>query len=60
MHPVTVYFFEKYDITAGQVVRSKRPATLDVITSLDAQALMPTAIEIDESELDEDGFRKSD
>ena len=40
------------------MVRSKRPATLEVISSARGQALMSAALEIDEAELDSDGFRK--
>ena len=31
MPRVTVYYFTKYDITAGEVVLSQRPATLETI-----------------------------
>ena len=60
MKKVTVYFFEKYDITTDRNVRSKRPATLDTINSVHGQAIVETALEIDETELDGDGVRKSD
>jgi hypothetical protein len=55
---VTVYFFEKYDIATDNTVRSKRPATLDTINKVHGQAIDETALEIDETDLDGDGFRK--
>jgi len=58
MKKVTVYFFEKYNITEDKNIRSKRPATLDAITRVCGQAIMDTALEIDEAELDDEGFRK--
>ena len=58
MKSVTVYFFEKYDIKTDQSVRSKRPATLEAITRVDGQAIMATALEIEETELDGNGFRE--
>ena len=55
---VTVYYFEKYQILTDEIVRSKRPATLEAISRSRGQALMSTALEIDEAELDRNGFRK--
>jgi len=58
MKDITVYFFECYDINTDMFVRSQRPATLDAITKVCGQAIMETALEIDEAELDDEGFRK--
>ncbi len=58
MKKVTVYFFEGYDIINDKFIRSQRPATLDTITKVCGQAIMETALEIDEAELDDEGFRK--
>jgi len=57
---VTVYFFEKYDLMTNQFVRSKRPATLEAIAKVHPHKIMETALEIDETELDGNGFRKSE
>ena len=58
MKKVTVYFFKGWDDTERKNVRSKRPATLDAIAGVHGQAIMDTALEIDEDELDDNGFRK--
>ena len=56
MPKVTVYYFAKYDITAGQEVFSQRPATLETIVSCEGKLLEESAQQVDVSELDEDGF----
>ena len=56
MPRVTVYHFTKYDITAGEVVLSQRPATLETIVSCEGKLLEETAQQVDVSELDENGF----
>ena len=56
MPRVTVYYFTKYDITAGEVVLSQRPATLETIVSCEGKLIEETAQQVDVSELDEDGF----
>jgi len=58
MKKVPVYFFQKYDIISNQKVRSKRPATLEAIDKVKGEPIMETALEVDETELDGDGFRK--
>jgi hypothetical protein len=58
MGKVTVYFFSMYDIRSDENVRSKRPATLEAIKQIGGRALTETAIEISDSELDDDGFRR--
>jgi hypothetical protein len=58
MKRVTVYFFKGLtDINTVQTTVSKRPATLDAIDRVGGQAIMESALEIDETELDADGFR---
>jgi hypothetical protein len=57
---VTVYFFEKYDITSDQVIRSKRPATIAAIERVRGEAIKNTAQDIDQDDIDEDGFRRRD
>ena len=56
MPRVTVYYFTKYDVTAGKEVFSQRPATLETIVSCEGKLLEETAQQVDVSELDEDGF----
>jgi hypothetical protein len=56
MPGVTVYYFTKYDITVGEVVRSPRPATLETIVLCEGTLLEDTAQQVDVSELDDNGF----
>ena len=58
MKDITVYFFEKWDNKEGKNIRSKRHATLDAIAVARGRAIIETALEIDEAELDDEGFRK--
>ena len=53
-----VYFFRKYDINNDEFIRSKRPATREAIDRVRGEVLEDTAIQIDDSEVDGDGFRK--
>ena len=57
MAKTTIYYFTYIDKTG--VVRPRRLGTLDAIekTGLEAaKPLLKTALEVDESELDEEGF----
>ena len=56
MPRVTVYHFTRYDITAGEVMFSQRPATLETIILWEGKLLEETAQQVDISELDGDGF----
>jgi hypothetical protein len=57
---VTVYYFESFDIIKGEMVRSRRPATLEAIAMIDnAVVLKETAQEVDTSLLDGNGFYDS-
>ena len=56
MPRVTVYHFMKYDITAGDMVCSQRPATLETISVCEGKLLEDTAQQVDVSELDGNGF----
>jgi hypothetical protein len=58
MKKATVYFFEKFDAITGRNVRSERPAILETITRVNGQPIMETALEVDEAELDGNGFRR--
>ncbi len=58
MKDITVYFFEKWDNKEGKNIRSKRQATLDAIAVARGRAIIETALHVDESELDDNGFRK--
>jgi hypothetical protein len=55
---VSVYYFRTYDITVGEYVQSERPATLHAIRRSRGEPIRETAVQIDESELDDEGFRK--
>jgi hypothetical protein len=56
MPRVTVYYFTKYDITAGEVVLSQRPATLETIVLCEGKLIEETDKQVYVSELDGDGF----
>ena len=53
---VTVYEFEVYDRTARRWKRSERRGTVEAITKVGGIALQSTALVIDASRLDRDGF----
>lgn len=55
---ITVYYFEKYDIGTNKTLRSDRRATREAITRVRGTLIESTALEIDERELDGDGFQK--
>ena len=56
MPRVTVYYFTKYDIIVGEMVRSQRPATLETIMVCEGKLLEETAQQVDVSDLDDNGF----
>jgi hypothetical protein len=56
MPKATVYYFKRWDMNVGQMVPSKRMATLKAIKDLGGVPLMETAKEVDASELDGNGF----
>lgn len=56
MAKITVYYFTKGDITAGQTIRSQHLATLAKISKLGGEPIKETATEINESDLDGNGF----
>ncbi len=61
MKKVKVYFFQKYHVMSDKNVGlSKRRATLQAIAKVEGEPIIETALEIDETELDLDGFQKSD
>jgi hypothetical protein len=60
MKTVSVFYFEKYDIVSDQVVRSKRPATLDAIRRIDCYPIVDSEEELNAENLDELGFRRRD
>jgi hypothetical protein len=53
---VMVYYFEKYDIVKGENIRSKRPATREIIEKIGGTVLEDTAQAVDISQLDKNGF----
>jgi hypothetical protein len=58
MASVTVYYFTAWPQEEGDTLLSKRPATLGTIRQVNGGLTLGTPIEIDESELDENGFRR--
>jgi hypothetical protein len=59
MGKATVYYFTFFDTTKSALVRPRRPGTLEAIGNTGLESVKPllrTALEVDESELDEDGF----
>jgi hypothetical protein len=59
MAQVSVYYFTFFDRDKGETVRPRRPGTLDAIANtrmVGIKTLMSTALEVDASELDEEGF----
>jgi len=53
----TVYYFKDWAHVQGEILVSKRAATLAAIKRIpSAEPLMDTGFEIDDSELDGDGF----
>ena len=59
MGKATVYYFTFFDADKRAMVRPRRPGTLEAIgkTGLEnVKPLMSTALEVEESELDDEGF----
>ena len=59
MAKATVYYYTFFDTDTGETVRPRRPGTLEAIENArlaDANPLLDTGLEVDESELDEAGF----
>lgn len=56
----TVYFFKEYQINSDEWPTSKRPATLEAIAKLGGRPLMDSAVDVEPSDIDHDGFRKDD
>ena len=51
----TVYYFTRFDVVSGRTVRLG-PARLEAITMARGEAILDTEHEIDESDLDGDGY----
>jgi hypothetical protein len=56
---VTVYSFEAYNHQIGATDEAKSMATLEAIKSVKGTPLMDTALDVEESEVDGNGFRKA-
>ena len=59
MAKATVYYFTFFDRDKGETVRPRRPGTLEAIVKtrmVNVKPLINTALEVDESELDDEGF----
>lgn len=52
----TVYCFDFYPPGSGELVHSPRAATLDRIERMDGIPLTDTGLEVDEDEVDANGF----
>jgi hypothetical protein len=60
MATVTLYYFEGYDFRDDQVVRSRRPATMEFIQRHHFQPLTDNPVEVDTSQVDAEGFLAGD
>ena len=60
MSQVAVYHFYGYDKDTVARVRSKRPATRDAIERAHGEIIEETGTEVDEAQLDGNGFLKID
>ena len=52
----TVYCFDFYEPATGRLVHSPRAATIDRIERMDGVPLRDTGLEVDEDEVDANGF----
>lgn len=57
---VRLYYFEDYDFDLDQVVRSKRPATMEFIERFHLQPVEDNSVEVDSSQLDAFGLLAGD
>jgi hypothetical protein len=57
---VRLYFFEDYDFELDQVVRSKRPATMEFIERFHLQPVTDYSVEVDSSQVDAFGLLAGD
>ena len=53
---VTVYYFTALDASSGEDKRSERRATPDRIKAVKGTPIPESALEVDISEIDQDGF----
>lgn len=58
MQKVVVYRFEVYDINADHYVWSRRRATLGAIAAVSGRADLRSGMDVDESELDDNGMTR--
>jgi hypothetical protein len=59
MAKTTVYYFTFFDMDKGETVRPRRPGTLEAIANTRMTSVKPlisTAQDVDESDLDRNGF----
>jgi len=59
MGKATVYYFTFFDTDKRESMRPRRPGTLEAISNTGMESVKPlrsTALEVDDSELDEYGF----
>jgi hypothetical protein len=55
-----LYYFEGYDFERDQLVRSKRPATMEFIQRLHFHPLPDNTVEVDSAQVDADGLLAGD
>jgi hypothetical protein len=60
MQQVAVYYFKIYDINTTEILCQPQPATRDAIVSLGCTPIEETAQEVDSSQLDGNGFLRSE
>lgn len=60
MNKITVFYFKCYDIQSDEMIRSKRPATLEAIKRCNGTPIQESAQEVDSSVLDSEGFLAGD
>jgi hypothetical protein len=60
MANVTLYYFEGYDFTHDQVMRSRRPATPEFIERHHFLRLDEGKVEVEEAQVDADGLLAGD
>jgi len=60
MDTVRLFYFEGYDFERDQVVRSKRPATMEFIRRLHLHPIEDNAMDVDSAQVDADGLLAGD
>lgn len=56
MNKITVFYFKCYDVQSDEMLRSKRPATVEAIKRCNGTPIQEPAQDVDASALDSEGF----